>query len=60
VYEPLLRSGDARDLNDELVRRAREQDVAFAIDTDADAVPHLATFVTASPSPSVAGCLPWT
>ena len=32
---------DRLDLNDELVRRAREHGVAFAIDTDAHAVPHL-------------------
>ncbi len=32
---------DRLDLNDELVRRAREHGVVFAIDTDAHAVPHL-------------------
>jgi DNA polymerase (family 10) len=32
---------DRLDLNDELVRRAREHGVVFAIDTDSHAVPHL-------------------
>ena len=32
---------DRLDLNDELVRRAREHGVVFAVDTDAHAVPHL-------------------
>lgn len=32
---------DRMDLNDELVRRAREYGVLFAVDTDAHAVPHL-------------------
>jgi len=32
---------DRLDLSDELVRRAREHGVVFAIDTDSHAVPHL-------------------
>jgi DNA polymerase (family 10) len=32
---------DRLDLNDELVRRAREHGVVFAIDTDSHALPHL-------------------
>jgi len=32
---------DRLDLSDELVRRAREYEVVFAVDTDAHAVPHL-------------------
>ena len=32
---------DRLDLDDELVRRARQHGVVFAIDTDAHAIPHL-------------------
>jgi DNA polymerase (family X) len=50
VFEAAARTGtaleinafpDRLDLSDELVRRAREYGVVFAIDTDAHAVPHL-------------------
>jgi DNA polymerase (family 10) len=50
VFEAAARSGtaleinafpDRLDLDDELVRRARDRGVMFAIDTDAHAIPHL-------------------